>query len=705
MELTLTSVPYIPSSPLTGGESLVVYRGKNMILRGLAPRLYYEVYAGSENLSEPIPAVALTGTLAFSPSSLTVTGSGTLFLSELHVGGQIVKANGEVLSVVQILSDTEFLTGRLPITTEAAVTGYRCPNLFPLDIKRGSQLTGNALHYDRGTILSVGSGTLYVNGAVLAGTSLTATRKPKVALYNSALQTYTVEDIGFTTVPTIANTDVTVVGSGGTKNMSLGYYSFRIAYYSDATSGRSNATDVLLSGGTAGYQITLPNSRINFDFSGDVRPAKATGYIIYGTAFAGQSSTSAVNAIQGGWFQIGDPVPFDDLVANQLTLDYVDSDLSTLVSFDNDPPPDAELFGSLDRYPVLISTNGAGVGNLTRKRSTNPGPYVSPIKAENFDAYPDVMKVPTEKGEIIIGAISAAGRIFVLTSNTLQAVTLTGLPSAPVTCRPFWKRGFQGANNLVFVDDTLYGFTTAGVFRSIAAGDEGSESHVFASDVESDTAGWHGSYVFVAHDPKNEQVCFIYSASRQNAFGYWETDILPYSLRQQQWQPPVVLSSATRDMTVSGVATVNGHLEFIAGGRRAAMADQWDTFRYDTGSIEDVDWYIAFNYTDLGTEYTAKTIRKTRIKGKFTDATVQIYTISPDSAISIDDLETGTNPAYEYALDNSTTVTQYGVNKSRVRNAMMCTARIEGTSNWDGVSEKDQFHELACEVEVYGQMR
>jgi len=40
-----------------------------MILRGLPPRLYYEVYAGSENLSEPIPAVALTGTLAFSPSS------------------------------------------------------------------------------------------------------------------------------------------------------------------------------------------------------------------------------------------------------------------------------------------------------------------------------------------------------------------------------------------------------------------------------------------------------------------------------------------------------------------------------------------------------------------------------------------------------------------------------------------------------------
>lgn len=705
MELTLTSAPYIPSSPLTGGESLVVYRGKNMILRGLPPRLYYEVYAGSENLSEPIPAVALTGTLAFSPSSTTVTGTGTDFLSELHVGGQIVKANGEVLSVVQILSDTQFITGRLPSTTETTATGYRCPNLFPLDIKRGSQLTGNALHYDKGTILSVGSGTLYVNGAVLAGESLTATRRAQVALYDASTLTYTVEDIGFDDVPTIVHTDVTVLGSGGTKNMSLGYYSFKVAYYSDVTSGYSNATDTLLSGGTAGYQITLPNSRINIDFSGDTPPDKADGYIIYGSAFAGQSATSAVNAIQGGWFQIGDPVPFTDLVGDQHTFDYIDSDLSTLVSFDNDTPPDAELLGSLDRYPVLISTNGSGVGSLTRRRSTNPGPYVSPIKAENFDAYPDVMKVPTEKGETIIGAVSAAGRIFVLTSNTLQAVTLTGLPSAPITCRPFWKRGFQGANNLVFIDDTLYGFTTAGVFRSIATGDEGSESHIFASDVESQTADWHGAYVFVAHDPKNEQVCFFYSASGLNASSYWETTILPFSLRQQQWQPPIVLSSATRDMVVTGVATVGGHLEFIAGGRRNGTTDQWDTFRYDTGSSEDVDWYLAFNYTDLGDEYTAKTVRKTRIKGKFTDASVQIYTISPDSAIDISDLETGASPAYEYTIDNSATVTQYPVNKSRVRNAMMCTARIEGTSNWDGESEKDQFHELACSVEVYGQMR
>ena len=81
MNLTLTSVPFVPSSPLTGGESLAIYRGKNLKLRGNPSnnRLYYEVYSGSENLNEPIPSGALTGTLAFSPSSDIVTGTGTAF--------------------------------------------------------------------------------------------------------------------------------------------------------------------------------------------------------------------------------------------------------------------------------------------------------------------------------------------------------------------------------------------------------------------------------------------------------------------------------------------------------------------------------------------------------------------------------------------------------------------------------------------------
>lgn len=674
-------------------------------MRGLNPNLYWEAYSGSENLNEPIPAQAITGTVSFGTTSNVVTGAGTAFLDELHIGQFLQAANGEILVVGKLVTDTSFLNARTPTTTAAAQTTVRCPNLFALGPNRASQLTGNGSQWDKGTILAVGSGTLYVNGAVLPGDSLVATRRPQVALYDASTQTYDVQTIGFDDVPNVTSGNVTVVASGGTKNMSAGYYSFKVAYYSTITTGYGNPTATLLSGGTTGYHVTVANSTIRIDFSGDTPPSKADGYIIYGSAFNGTSDISAVSAIQGGWFQIGDPVPFSALAGGVWTFDYVDADLSFLASFDNDAPPDAEMYGSIDRYPLLISTNGPGVGSGDRTLTTSPGPYVSPIKALNFDAYPNTFKVPTERGETIIGVVGSAGRLFVLTPNTLQAVTPTQVPDFPFTCRPFWKRGFQGPYTLAFIDDTLYGFTSAGMYRSIASGDEGQESHVFASDVESLTANWHGGYVFVAHDPKNEEVCFIYSAARKNADGYWETDIFPYSLRQEAWQMPVVLSSTTRDMAVTGAATIDGHLCFIAGGRRAATTAQFDTFRYDTnGSSQDVDWYIAWNYMDNGAELTAKTVRKLRPKGLFGDgATMDLYLTTPDTAVDITDLETGANPTFTTSVPSSTTVTQYGVTKCRARNGMMWTSRLSGTSNV--AVGLDQVQELSLWIDEYGQER
>ena len=684
-----------------------IYRGKNMMLRSKPDGgLFYEAYAGSENLNEPIPSGGLTGTLAFSPTTNLITGTGTDFFGELHIGS-LVLANAEPLVVIQIISNTQFRSGRLPSTTETVATGEIAPIIFAVDINRGTLLHGNATQYDKGTILCVGSGTLRINGSVLPGDSLIASRRAQVALYDSATNTYDVQDIGFDEVPTISNTDITVVTSGGTKNMSAGYYSFKVAYYSTITTGWGNPTETLLAGGTAGYQVSAANSTFNFDFSGDTPPAKADGYIIYGSAFAGSSAISQVNAIQGGWFQIGNPIPFSALTAGEYAFDYTDFDLSVTVSFDNDPPPDAEYVASLDRYPFMISTNGKGVDSAGRELSTSPGAFVSPIKAENFDAYPSSYKVPTEKGEVIIGSVSAAGRIFVLTSNTLQAVTPTGIPQAPFTCRPFWKRGFQAPYNLMFLDDTLYGFTTQGMYRSIAQGDEGSESNDFAANVETQTASWHGAYVFVEHDPKNEQICFFYSASRQNENGYWETDILPYSLRQRDFNPTIVLSDPDRDMIVSGVASVGGHLEFIAGGRRDGTTNQWDTWQYDTGSDMDVPYYLAWNYMDAGVEITPKIIRNLRPKGKFTDASVQIYAVYPDTEIDITDLETGANSIVDFALDDSLTVKQYKIFKRKIKNALMWTARIEGTANWDGdvATVKDQFQELAYDIVETGGMK
>lgn len=706
--LTLKPVPYRPSSPLAGNEAECVLRGKNVVMTGVAPQVSFEAYPGSENLGENYSGVAITGTLSFTAGSDVVTGTATDFYDELHIGQKLLCA-GEPLVVAKIISATEFRNGR-PVTSSAITQpATRAPRLFPLDVNRGVQLAGNAIHFDKGTIASVGDGVLYRNGAVLPGDSLTATRTTQVAAYDSTTGNFTVTPLGFDVTP-IAPT-VTVLGSGGSKNMSLGSYSFRVAYYSDITGGYSNPTDVILGVSNAPFVLSKANSRWELDFTADQTqpggpPDHADGYVVYQTAFNGSAAISAVNAIQGGWFE-ATRVKFTDLVANKLVYEAVDSDLVGLVSFDNQPPPDAEFLAQLDSYIIPVSCRGAGVGtDPVRVTETNPGPFISPMKADNIDGYPATLTVSTEKGETIIGVVSASGRIFAMTPNTLQACSSTGLPSAPMIVRPFWRRGFASPENLAFIDDTLYGFTTRGPYRSIATGDSASESNDFAADVATEMAGWQPSYVFVVGDTTAEQVCYVYSASRQNAEGYWESDILPYSLQYRAWMPPIVLSDPERDMIVSGAATVNGYFEFIAGGRRDGDTERWDTWRYNTGSGTDVDCYIAWQFTDNGAELLAKWLRKLRPKGKFADgATLQVYAVPPDEEIDLTDLEDGTNATYSYALPTSNAVRQYAIQKVRVRNGMMWTLRLEWTSNWNGTETRDQLTEIAVELESWGQQR
>lgn len=707
--LTLQAAPYRPSIPLSGGENSSIYRGKNAKLRGNYPNMFYEVYGGSENLNEPIPALAITGTIAFTADGTIVTGTATTFQDELHIGQKLLAANGEVLVVAEIFSSTSFKNARPLQTTATGQTADRLPRLFPLDIYRGSQIWGNAVIFDKGTICSVGSGTLYKNGAVLPGTSLTATRRAQIAIYDAVANTYAVEPLGFDGADVPVSPTVTIIGSGGSKNMPLGYYSFRVGYYSDTTTGYGNPGDVILGASNAPFQLTAANSQWSLDFTSDVatRPSDADGYVIYKSAFSNSSDQSKVNAIDGGWFECK-RVLFTDLVAEVCVFEAIDSDLTTLVSFDNARPPDAEFITTWGNYNILISTNGKGVNDAVdteRQITTSPGAFVSPQKADNPEGYPNTLKVPTEKGENIIGFVTLSGRIFVLTANKLQAVSYTGLPSAPFDCRAFWERGFVSPDNVCAIGDTLYIFSTSGIFRSIGTGDTSNEQYQFATDVKEVTSQMVSGYTDVKFDPKNQEVCFIYAASRKNDDGYWESDILPLSLEQGVWNPPIVLSDPTRDMIVTGAATVNGYLEYICGGRRASTTNQYDTWRYDTGSGQTISGYLAWNFVDNGAETVSKVIRSLRPKGKFADAKLQIYATTPDSDVEVTDLENGTNPAFEIDLDATTAIHQYQVIKAKVKNALMWTLRLEFTSNWSGTGKKDQIHEVAVGLDVAGQQR
>lgn len=680
------------------------------MLAGRLGDTFYRSYAGSRNIGENYTPTALTGTISFSGASVTVTGVGTAFLDELHEGQLIMASNGEPIVVDFITSQTVFAACRLPTTTGAAVSAVIGQRLDSMDVYRIALQWGNAVITDRGNILAVGRGVLYKNGAVLPGSSLTATRSVQLAVYNSTTLNYSIEAIGFSVSPITANTDVTVIGSGGTKNTSLGYYSFKVAYYSSVTNGYSNPGPTLLSGGTTGYQVTAANSTFQFDFTSDVanRPSNADGYVIYASAFTNSSDQSAVNAIQGGWFEV-ERVLFSALTVGDLyVFDYTDNDLSsTLVSFNNNAPPDADWVSLLTGYCLLVSTNGQGVNSGSRGTTTSPGPFISPQKADNLDGYPSSNQIPTEKGETIIGYLSAVGRIFCLTANKLQATIPTNLADNPMTLRPFWETGFSNPYNLTAVNDMLYGFTGKGPYRSIATGDSAEATNDFASSVNAQMAEWNAGHVYVAYDPKNRCICYFHSGAYTNTQGYWVTEVYVYNLDIYDWTPPIILTSTTRDMIVTGVATVQGSLYFIAGGRRASTTSRWDTFAWDDPlSNVAVPWYAVWSYSDSGTELIAKRITKIRPKGQFTDSSVQLYSLAPDGLVDEDDLESGLGFAFESALDNSTYVKQYPIIKTRVRNASMWTVRLEGTgfcaSSYD---ECDEIQEIALDVVTYGAER
>jgi len=316
-------------------------------------------------------------------------------------------------------------------------------------------------------------------------------------------------------------------------------------------------------------------------------------------------------------------------------------------------------------------------------------------------AYPN--PVSTSPPELILGAIAAAGRLFLLTANRLLFAAFTGNANFPITIRPYWRTGFANPYNLAFVNGALYGATTAGFTRSIAEGDEGAEEHQFAADVEETSNTWNRGHVLVGHDPKNEAMCFFYSGAYKNEQGYFVTVVLPYLLNKGFWNPPIILESTTQDMIVSGVATVNGYLEFLAGGRKSTGAFEMDTYRFDTGSGSSVNWYLAWAYSDDGLEQNAKLIKGFRVTGRLDDATLGIFGSASDSEIDVDALETNNSGSLSgaIALDDATGNVKINEwNKIRVPNTLLYSVRIEGT--WNGTGEKSRVDEIVLEVNAGG---
>jgi hypothetical protein len=604
-ERVIRPTRYIPTTPKTGSTTDDAwYFLRNGIIQGRAPLTYTRCYAGSLSLSETIATSNCTGTVALTSGSTTVTGTGTAFINELHLGQRVLIVDAGdnrsfLLVVDRIVSDTSFIATKAPVFT-GSVTGetlVRLPIIFSVDTQRGTQIRGITIRLDKGTLLSVGDGVFRLNGTALSA-SLTVTRDPKISLYDQSAGTYTHFTLGMDTsvAPTLA-----AVG-GGTKGMQGGNYSIVITPERVETIGYNNPSpraDVTI--------VTDDAVEITFPAMDTANGQNAWG--IWVTTYT-ESLGTDLNYLNGPWFRYGQSTGATGGYTE--TIEWLDAEVErqTLITFNNDPPPQAEFVAVLNNGPVWISCEGIGSSTVT-----SPGPWIFPVKPGNVEAAPAEIAFSTSPSEIILGIASADGRVFLLTTNHLQVAIGTPSQTVPVVIQPYWKSGFKNELQVIFVDNELFGFPADGPSRSnanVAIGEEEISPQSFAADVQSIVDSWNRGQVYVGHDPVNDAICFFHAADEVNSSGFWTTRVLMWGLRQSAWIGDLTLTSTTQDMIVTGVATVSNYLEFLMGGRLSNNTVSVGTYRFDQVAGSAVPWSFAPPFSDIGNESRSHTVKRIR---------------------------------------------------------------------------------------------
>lgn len=360
--------------PRTGEDDGFAFRIRNMVQRGHARR-YYEVFQGSKDLSENVPLVALTGTIDCTQGDPIITGTGTIFTVECHLGQYIIlideDADSSALLVVKrIISDIsmEVWQGQneaQPTASFSGVTGWRMSVIFAVNDQRGTALRGNVLKLDKGTLLSVGDGTFRLNGTELSGSSLSLTREPQISIYDATDGTYDNYTLGMDTPTGISAAAV----SGGTKDMQAGNYSMVFTPARLATGGYNNPSarvDVTI---TTGDAVEVTFGTADTAHGQDAYDAWVTPF---------QATLGAdLKYLEGPWFYYT-TIAIADLVSNKITIEWLDGEIlgsPELVTFDNDPPPQGEFFELLNFTPTLISCRGPG-RSIAIASATNADPTV-----------------------------------------------------------------------------------------------------------------------------------------------------------------------------------------------------------------------------------------------------------------------------------------------------------------------------------------
>lgn len=510
---------------------------------------------------------------------------------------------------------------------------------------------------------------------------------PQIAIYDPATNQYAIYPLG---LPAPTGTPTITSVAGGTHGMQPGDYSLRIALSRSATNGYGNP------GPRVNFHITNADDMAQVDTS--LVPLNTTrgadGLDIYAT----QSAASNVNYLQGPWDYVR---TVDSSELPVFMIDYLDFEINRqgILDYDNDPPGPAGSIAMLEGAPHLISCDG--------KQGGSPGPAIVPAKPQNIEAFPAGWHVKTSPPEDILGVVSSLARLYLPTEASLQQGVFadTGNPLIPPTSvRPYWSVGFANPSQLIFVANQLIGYPHSGPTRSVADAERVDEQFI-GGQVAELTKRFVGPHVLVEHDPDPnvDAVCFFHSADSKNNAGFWQTRVLLWGVRQSAWIGEVMISNDTRDMIVFGVAKVDRHLEFLAGGRLGSGV-QVDTFRWNTPAGVPVAYAAAWQLTDGGAENQNKSVRAMRSTGKFTNGNMQLFGFDSAVSMNITDIENGTNSqSGNISLGTTTDVQQSQRAPGVYPNLCVFTLRVSGT--YVGSGDADRLDEVFMEYQPSGPRR
>lgn len=124
----------------------------------------------------------------------------------------------------------------------------------------------------------------------------------------------------------------------------------------------------------------------------------------------------------------------------------------------------------------------------------------------------------------------------------------------------------------------------------------------------------------------------------------------------------------------------------------------------DIGSGERSHYWLALQPSDSGDELRSKVVKAIRVTGKLTNASAQLYKWDVGEPINVTEVEQGINAATRpQHLPDVTQVTQSARKQVNVPNAVLHSARVQGT--WEGDGVKDRIDEIVVEQAKQGVRR